>query len=87
LAPGGPSRGPGEDGEVLPDWVKIFHRYFEERLNAVSRTERQEQARIQIRTMQRTILALPEALGANGEETELRSRSVPDAQWATFFQW
>jgi hypothetical protein len=71
--PGGHSRGPGEDGEVLPDWVKIFHRYFEERLNAVSRTERQEQARIQIRTMQRTILALPEALGANGEETELRT--------------
>ncbi|MFN9980856.1 MAG: hypothetical protein ACK53Y_13105, partial [bacterium] len=46
--PGGHSRGPGKDGEVLPDWIKVFHRYFEEKENSQSRTERQEQARIQI---------------------------------------
>jgi hypothetical protein len=71
--PGGHSRGPGEDGEVLPDWIKVFHRYFEEKENSQSRTERQEQARIQIRTMQRTIVPPPEALGANGEEAELQT--------------
>jgi len=46
--PGGHSRGPGEDGEVLPDWIKVFHRYFEEKENSQSRTERQEQTCIQI---------------------------------------
>lgn len=43
--PGGHSGGPGEDGEELPQWVKIFHRYFDEKQLQVSRTERQEQAR------------------------------------------
>jgi hypothetical protein len=42
--PGGHSRGPSEDGEVLPDWIKVFHRYFEEKENSQSRTEKQEQA-------------------------------------------
>jgi hypothetical protein len=71
--PGGHNRGPGEDGEVLPDWIKVFHRYFEEQENSQSQTERQEQACIQIRTMQRTILPPPEALGANGKEAELHT--------------
>jgi hypothetical protein len=60
--PGAHSSGPEEDGEHLPAWVKVFHKYFEEKKAQASRTEAQEAARIQIRTMQRTILPPPEPL-------------------------
>jgi hypothetical protein len=73
LLPGAHSGGPGEDGEEMPQWVVLFHRYFEMKKSQVSKSAQQEQARIQIRTMQNTILPPPEPLGAEDTATELRS--------------
>jgi hypothetical protein len=71
--PGAHSCGPEEDGEQLPAWVKVFHKYFKEKKAQASRIEAQEAARIQIRTMQRTILPPPEPLGSENATTELRT--------------
>jgi len=49
--------------------VKVFHKYFEEKKAQASRTEAQEAARIQIRTMQWTILPHPEPLGSENGTT------------------
>jgi hypothetical protein len=57
--------------------VKVFHKYFEEKKAQVSRTEAQEAARIQIRTMQRSILPPPEPLGSENATTELRTEVAP----------
>jgi len=75
--PGAHGCGPKEDGEHLPAWVKVFHKYFEEKKAQASRTEAQEAARIQIRTMQRTILPPPEPLGSENVTTELRTEVAP----------
>jgi hypothetical protein len=75
--PGAHSSGPEEDGEQLPAWVKVFHKYFEEKKAQASRTEAQEAARIQIRTMQQTILPPPEPLGSENVTTELRTEVAP----------
>jgi hypothetical protein len=71
LLPGAHSGGPGEDGEQLPPWVELFHRYFELKKNQLSKSASQEQVRLQIRTMQNTILPPPEPLGAEDTVTEL----------------
>jgi len=73
LLPGAHSGGPGEDGEQLPPWVELFHRYFELKKNQLSKSASQEQVRLQIRTMHNTILPPPEPLGAEDAVTELRS--------------
>jgi hypothetical protein len=75
--PSAHSRGPGEDGEEIPIWVKVFHKYFEGKKLQAARTEAQEEARIQIRTMQRTILPPPEPLGAKDATTVLRTEQAP----------
>jgi hypothetical protein len=67
--PGAHSCGPEEGGEQSPAWVKVFHKYFEEKKAQASRTEAQEAARIQIRTMQWTILPHPEPLGSENGTT------------------
>jgi hypothetical protein len=77
LLPGAHSGGPGEDGEELPQWVVIFHRYFEMKKNQVSKSAQQEQLRVQIRTMQNTILPPPEPLGAEDAATEIRTEVAP----------
>ncbi len=66
------SGGPGEDGEELPQWVMLFHRYFELKKNQVSKSVQQEQVWVQIRAMQNTILPPPELLGAENAVTELQ---------------
>ena len=71
MMPGVHSGGPGEDGEELPQWVVIFHRYFEMKKTQVSKSAQQEQLRMQIRTMQNTILPPPEPLDAEDATTEL----------------
>ncbi len=71
MTPGAHSGGPGEDGKELPQWVVIFHRYFEMKKNQVSKSAKQEQLHVQIRTMQNTILPLPEPLGAEDAATEI----------------
>ncbi len=43
MIPGAHSGGPGEDGEELPQWVKIFHCYFELKKGRVSKSANQEQ--------------------------------------------
>ncbi len=73
LLPGAHSGGPGEDGEELPRWVVLFHRYFELKKTQVSKSVQQEQVRVQIRTMQNTILPPPEPLGAENAVAELRT--------------
>jgi hypothetical protein len=73
LLPGVHSDGPGEDGEELPQWVVLFHRYFELKKNQVLKSTQQEQVRVQIRTMQNTMLPLPEPLGAEDSVKELRT--------------
>jgi hypothetical protein len=45
-------------------WVKVFHKYFEEKKVQAARMEAQEEAWIQIRTMQRTIVPPPGPLGS-----------------------
>ena len=55
----------------------MFHKYFEEKKAQASRTEAQEAARIQIRTMQQTILPPPEPLGSENVTTELRTEVAP----------
>ena len=75
--PGAHSCGPKDDGEQLPAWVKVFHKYFKEKKAQTSRTEAQEGARIQICTMQRTILPPPEPLGSENATTELRTKVAP----------
>jgi hypothetical protein len=77
LLPGAHSGGPGEDGEELPQWVVIFHRYFEMKKNQVSKSAQQEQLRMQIWTMQNTILPPPEPLGAEDAATEIRTEVAP----------
>ena len=69
--PGAHSGGPGEEGEQLPHWVVLFHRYFELKKNQLSKSANQEQVRLQIRTMQNTILPPPEPLGAEDAVMEL----------------
>jgi hypothetical protein len=64
LLPGAHSGSPGEEGEQLPHWVELFHRYFELKKNQLSKSASQDQVRFQIRTMQNTILPPPEPLGA-----------------------
>jgi hypothetical protein len=73
LLPGAHSGGPGEDGEEPPQWVVLFHCYFEMKKTQVSKSAQQEQLRVQIRTMQNTILPPPEPLGAEDATTELRT--------------
>jgi hypothetical protein len=51
---------PGEEGEQLPPWAKIFHRYFELKKNQVTKAAAQEQLCVQIQMMQNTILPPPE---------------------------
>ncbi len=51
----------------------LFHRYFDLKKNQVSKSAQQEQVRVQIRTMQNTILPPPEPLGADNAVTELRT--------------
>jgi hypothetical protein len=75
--PGAHSCGPGEDGEEIPIWVKVFHKYFEKKKLQAARTEAQEESRIQIRTMQHTILPPPEPLGAEDATTVLRTEQAP----------
>jgi hypothetical protein len=70
------SHGPGEDGEQLPMWVKVFHKYFEEKRVHTVRTEAQEEAQIQIRTIQRTIVPPPESLGSEDAAIALRSEQA-----------
>jgi hypothetical protein len=77
LLPGVHSGGPGEDGEELPQWVVLFHRYFEMKKTQVSKSAQQEQLHVQIRTMQNTILPPPEPLGAEDATTELRTEVAP----------
>jgi hypothetical protein len=48
LLPGAHSDRPGEEGEQLPPWVEIFHRYFELKKNQLSKSAAQEQVCIQI---------------------------------------
>jgi hypothetical protein len=48
LLPGALSDHPGEEGEQLPTWVEIFHRFFELKKNQVSKSAAQEQVRVQI---------------------------------------
>jgi hypothetical protein len=64
LMPGAHSNCHGEEGEQLPPWTVIFHRVFELKKKQVSKSTAQEQLRIQIRTMQNTILPNVEPLGA-----------------------
>jgi hypothetical protein len=45
-------------------WVKVFHKYFEEKKIQATRMEAQEEVWIQIRTMQQTIVPPPEPLGS-----------------------
>jgi hypothetical protein len=73
LMPGAHSNRPGEEGEQLPPWMVIFHRFFELKKNQLSKSAAQEQLRIQIRTMQNTILPNVEPLGAENATTEQRS--------------
>ncbi len=55
LLPGAHSGGPGEEGEQLPPWVELFHRYFELKKNQLSKSASQDQVCFQIWTMQNTI--------------------------------
>ena len=71
LLPGAHNGGPGEEGEHLPHWIELFHRYFELKKTIVSKSANQEQVRLQIRTMQNTILPPPEPLGAEDSVAEL----------------
>ncbi len=71
LWPGAHCGGSGEESERLPYWVELFHRCFELKKNQVSKSATQEQVRLQIRTMQNTILPPPEPLGAEDSVTEL----------------
>ncbi len=77
LLPGAHNGGPGEDGEELPQWVLFFHHYFELKKNQVSKSTQQEQLRVQIRTMQNTILPPLEPLGAEDAMMELQTEVAP----------
>jgi hypothetical protein len=58
---------------------EVFHKYFKEKKAQASRTEAQEAARIQIRTMQQTILPPPEPLGSENATTELDTNPTSTA--------
>ena len=73
IIPGAHSGGPGEEGEELPAWIVVFRKYFEEKKSQVSKSAVQEQVRMQVRTMQNTILPPPEPLGPENSSAELRS--------------
>ncbi len=70
------SCGPGEGIEQLPMWVKVFHEYFEEEKVQATRLEAKEEARIQIRTLRRTIVPPPEPLGSKNATTALQSEQA-----------
>lgn len=54
-------------------WVKVFHKYFEEKKAQADRMEAQEAVWIQIRTMQEAILPPLQPLGSKGAITDLKS--------------
>jgi hypothetical protein len=58
-------------------WVKVFHKYFEVKKVQAARTDAQEEAWTQIRTMQWRIVPPPEPLRSEDVTTELRSKQAP----------
>jgi len=68
---GAHSSAAGAAGESIPEWMAIFHRYFDLKKSAPPKSKRSAEFRTQLQTTQRTLLQPSQALGSSDQDPNL----------------